>query len=243
MVLKERDAVSASLFRQIERTVAPAKDLEPVGIRREKASDAEAGGEPNLLAEVIDGEVGQAVSERLGDLGGARLACTGQDGDEFLATEAGDMVDLAQILPETPSGMGQDGVAAFVAVFVVDGFEAVEVEDDQREVGALTTGILDGFRADLLKRPAVQQAGQGVSLRLSLELVLELRHGQPDDPQCRHDGDQDGSKERDDARGGRAQLASRIPEIRLPPSQDADDGIEGEESSKASPGIADPERS
>jgi hypothetical protein len=31
-------------------------------------------------------------------------------------------------------------------------------------VGALATGILDGFRADLLKGPAVQQAGQRVNL-------------------------------------------------------------------------------
>ena len=85
----------ASLLRQIERPVASTENLKPVGICGEQGGDTEAGGEPNLLAEMVDGKVREAVAERLGDLGSAGVRSAGQDCDKLLSTEAGDVVDLA----------------------------------------------------------------------------------------------------------------------------------------------------
>ena len=58
--------------------------------------------------------------------------------------------------------MLQDGISSVVAVLVVDGFEAVEIEDDERKSVAVPPGDFNGLSADLFECTAIEQAGQGV---------------------------------------------------------------------------------
>lgn len=204
-------AVAALLLGEVERPVAATKDLKPRGVGGEHGGDAEAGGEVDLLAEMLDGEAGETEAEILGDLGGAGVGGIGQDGNELFAAQAGNVVDVTEIVAKAACGTVQNCISPIVAMGIVDGFEAVEVEDDQGESGAPAAGDVDGFGADLLERAAIEQAGKRVSLRLPFELKLELRHGEPDDTEGSHDGDQDGGEKGKGAgAGGRYQTTGIV---------------------------------
>ena len=183
--LEDGDAVSALLLGEIKGAVATAQDLEPAGVGGKHGGDAEAGGEPNLLAEVLDGEARERKTEIFGDLGGAGLADARQDGDELFAAETCDMVYLTKVVAKTARCVMKDDVSPVVAVFIIDGFETVEIKDDERKGGALSTRLFDGCGADLLERAPIEQAREGIGLGLHLELMLELRHGEPDEAESR----------------------------------------------------------
>src|ERR1700733_1365520 len=226
--LEEGDAVAALFLREVESTGAAAQNLEPGGVGGEQGGDTEACGESNLLAEVVDGKVGEAVAETLGDLGSSDMVCSRQHRDELFASKPGNVVNLAEIVAQAARSMGENGIAPVVAVLVVDGLEAVEIEDDEREMGALAAGGLGGFGAHLLKSAPIQQAGERVGLRLGLKLVLELRHGEPDNAESSHNADKDRGEEGKGAGGRRTQGASRIVQVRLPGAIEIDERIEGE---------------
>jgi hypothetical protein len=242
-VLEESYAVPSLLFSDVEGTVAAAQDLEPSGIGGEQSGDAEAGGEANLLALVLDGEAGETVAKIFGDLGGVVVGGAGQDGNELFTAEAGDMVDVAEIVAEAARGVVQGDVTAVVAVFIIDGFEAVEVEDDERECGVVTACTLDGCGADLLEGTAVEQTGERVGLGLGFEFKLELRHGEPDNAESGHDGDEDRSDEGESAGTGRRQQAARIVKVSLPCAIDINLRVESEEDGKTKPRHVDALRS
>ena len=191
---------------------------------------------------MVDGEVGQTVAKALRDLGGVGVRCAGKDGDELFATEPGDVVNLAEIVAEATRGVREDGIAAVVAMLVVDGLEAVEVEDDEGEVGASAARVFECVATDLFESSAVEQAGEGVGLGLGFELMLKLRHGEPDDAESGHDSDEDGREKREVADGGIAEVASRIVQVRIPGPDQADESVEAEEGGQATAGHKDTAR-
>ena len=124
-------------------------------------------------------------AQPLGRAAGAGTIRRGLDDDELVAAPAGELVAAADGLGEPPGHLGQDLVAALVAVVVVDLLEVVDVDPRERQVVAVAHGERDG--AVELVRPvaAVREAREVVGERLLGEppvgvdeRVVELLHPQ-----------------------------------------------------------------
>ena len=64
----------------------------------------------------------------------ARIRAVLDQHDELVAAQARDRVALAQVMPQAPRDVLQQPVARLVAEAVVDVLEAVEVDEEQREL-------------------------------------------------------------------------------------------------------------
>ena len=92
---------------------------------------------------------------------------SGQQHRELVAAQAEGGVGAAD-LPQPAADRGQDAVAGRVAVGVVDGLEAVEVDDDQRQ-GARVADVPGQLALQrLVERAAVAEAGQRVQAARAL---------------------------------------------------------------------------
>ena len=87
---------------------------------------------------------------------------------------------------QSPGDFDQELVAGGVTEPVVDGFEAVEIDEDQRDVGRRSAGLGGGALGAVLKESPVGQTGEAVVKRLVPDLVEEAgvqertwRHGRP----------------------------------------------------------------
>eukprot|EP00659_Diplonema_papillatum_P013429 gene13429-biopygen13469 len=117
------------------------------------------------------GEAGQQLIGQV--FGVAGLLQAGQQDDEFVTAQAGDGVDVSQLVLEANGDVLEQQVANRVAEAVVDVFETVEVEEQH---GALAAGFLlvvEGGLQAAFKQGAVGQAGQ----RVVVGLVIEARLG------------------------------------------------------------------
>ena len=85
---------------------------------------------------------------------------------ELLAAPARGDVDLAHALAERLRELDQDAVADRVAVAVVDGLEAVEVGQRERDRPAEALGAPQLAREHLLAVAPVREAGEHVDERL-----------------------------------------------------------------------------
>ena len=100
-------------------------------------------------------------------VGGVRLR---QDPRELLAADAGDQVARSR-LPAQPAGdLAQHRVPDVVAVPVVHGLEAVEVEHRERDAALVAARPLELVRQALVEAPLVRQAREGVAGGPALEL-------------------------------------------------------------------------
>lgn len=120
-------AVAALFLGEVEGPVAASKDLKPRGVGGQHSGDAEAGGEVDLLAEVLDGEARETEAKILGDLGRAGVGGIGQDGDELFAAQAGNVIDVAEIVAKAARGVVQDSISPIVAMDIVDGLDRKSV--------------------------------------------------------------------------------------------------------------------
>ena len=89
---------------------------------------------------------------------------------ELLAAVAGERVRGPQHRPPGGGGRGQQLVAGLVAVVVVEGLEAVEVEHRQAQVPAVAARPRDLALEVLVPHAPVRQAGQRVGARGGLQL-------------------------------------------------------------------------
>ena len=122
----------------------------------------DAGPDGDTLAGDVDGR-GDGLDESAGErFHVARVAdAFGEDG-EFVAAEARQHVGGPHQRPHALSHAHEQGVADGVAVTVVDGLEAVEVEAEDREAAG---GSFDRALHRLAEEGPVRQAGQGVMVR------------------------------------------------------------------------------
>ena len=124
--------------------------------------DADGGGEP-VLGGPDDHRPGQLGQDHLGDAeGDVDRLHVGADDDELVAAEAGDGVGPAPGLGQPVGQFPQGQVADAVAVEVVDGLEAVQVdeEDGQGAVVPATGG--QGLVDPVVEQGPVGQSGEGV---------------------------------------------------------------------------------
>ena len=103
-----------------------------------------------------------------------RLVDADQDHGELVAADPGGDVGRAQALAERGGDAGEQLVAGGVAVEVVDGLEAVEVDHRERGALAVARAALDLALELLLEAAAVGEARERVVLGLVAQLLLQL---------------------------------------------------------------------
>ena len=112
-----------------------------------------------------------ALAQTLGQQVGAREIGFGQQEDEFLAAVASRNVDIPQALFAAAGYRNQNMVSRDVAVGVVDAFEMVKVDQDNRQGGPVTPGALELAPGGFEEIAAVVQPGQGIGDRQALYLL------------------------------------------------------------------------
>ena len=101
------------------------------------------------------------------------LALGGEQDGELVATEAPEDVGLAQALLQRAGAGDDELVARGVAEAVVDRLEAVEVEHEQRALGAVAAAAGDVLGQGAVDAAAVEQAGERVVVGQVAQLVLQ----------------------------------------------------------------------
>src|SRR5690606_4238543 len=104
-----------------------------------------------------------------------RATATGQDRDEFLAAVAAEQVALLQRGAQRARHLAQAGIAAGVAVAVVDRLEVVQVDEQHRDRLARARTLGEGPRQPVVYRAPVEAAGQRVEFGRAAQ--LDRGHG------------------------------------------------------------------
>lgn len=183
-------AAAAVPLGLVHRHVGAAQQV--LGVQGVVGEDGDAGaglqdeGQPvevERRAEFADEPAGRA----LGAGGGVG---DGQQDGELVAAEAGGLGTGRQGELEPLGDLQQQPVAREVAEGVVDGAEAVEVDQDQRGAGADALGVVQRGPGALQQPLTVGQAGERVA-----QLLLGAGAG---DPQGGVEGDQRNGEEREE---------------------------------------------
>jgi hypothetical protein len=141
-----------------------------VGLAQQRVGVATVLGEHRDPGAGADGHLvpfeDQRRRERLDDLLGGQHRGPGvgvrQDQRELVAAQAGHRVGGPQRLAQPEGDLLQELVAGQVPERVVDVFEAIQVDDAQRERPPVALRHADGLRQTVLQQHAVGQAGQAV---------------------------------------------------------------------------------
>ena len=148
----------APLARYIEAS-AQAQQLLDVHVRELRdVGDAGAGRGRDRLAQELHLEPVEPSHEVGGDALGGHRVDLAEDDPELVSAEAADQIALPQARGEDLADRDEKPVPGQVAVPVVDGLEAVEVDGDQRpRAPVATTGGEEGLEL-LVEAPAVGEA-------------------------------------------------------------------------------------
>ena len=135
-------------------------------------------------------------AQPFGDPAPVALADAGEHDEELLAAEAVDELEGVQALAQLIGDVAQRGVAARMAVLVVDRLEVVDVAQQQAHRLAGQARLMAELGEARDQRVAVEQAGQ----RIDDRLVAMVQLGGLKRPDDRDDADE--QRERGDQRGG-----------------------------------------
>lgn len=124
--------------------------------------EAEAGGEGGGF--LADGErAGEdGLADAMGEETSAFEIAAGQGEEELVFAGASDEVVAAELTAEADAELGEDAVADFVAIVVVDAGEVVEVEEHEAEVGAHALDAVGFLKDEAEEGFAVPEAGEAV---------------------------------------------------------------------------------
>src|SRR3954466_3370259 len=107
---------------------------------------------------------------------------------ELVTAKAGELVLLADAVLETSSNVAEQIIASVVAEAVVDLFESVKVEQQERAVVLVALSVPEGYLHLFVERTAVGKAGQLVGKcklpTVSQAICLAERHNKSQ--QCKH---------------------------------------------------------
>ena len=194
-LVEHRHRVAPGVLGLVHGGVGVADESLGVGAgivaRREGQADA---GRHVELHPVDDERRPKAVAQAVGQVEGLGHAHhLAEDDHELVAADAGHEVRGPHVLVQPLGHVHQQLVAVGVAERVVDQLEAVEVEEEQGDVGVVDGGLLEHAGQVLLHHPAVGQPRQAVVHRL----VCQVRLGALgdveglDDPDHGCDGQED----------------------------------------------------
>jgi hypothetical protein len=173
---KELEIVAAKFLRRVHRRVGRLdQGLAVVAVRRVHG-DADAGADDEFVA-VVHERPGQRLQQPLRNHHGvARYEQVAQQNDKFVAAQpreecrrishAGhDRIGLAHAALQPVRGLAQHRIAHSVAERVVDALEAVKVDKQGCEAGAVPLRAGDCIAQVLVERLPVRQAGESVEER------------------------------------------------------------------------------
>ncbi len=162
--------------------------LAVVGVQRQADAGLHVQGEP-LQHERLLEDGPQLVGDGDGAVAGGD---PGQQHGELVTAQPRDGVDLAERALEPLADVDEELVAVVVAEGVVDLFEPVQVDQQQRRREQLPVGRPDGLAGAVAQQGAVGQAGQPVVQRLALGAPLVAdQHPTEDDQQAKTRGEDD----------------------------------------------------
>src|SRR3954452_2777428 len=167
--------VAAGGLGGVQRLVGAA-DQRLAGLVAAPRRPAEARRDAELEQAVdVDGHLGDRRAQALADDG--RVGRVGQQQQELLVAPARRDVLLAQAGGEAPRDLAQHRVAGGVAVGVVDGLEAVDVDQHGRQRAAMAARAGDRGAQHVVGVAAVGQAGEHVGAGELLELGVAAGGG------------------------------------------------------------------
>ena len=141
--------------------------------------DAEAGGDlehsaahPHGLRDRIKQAGKQGQAHALPPL--ATMSQIGHHNDELIAAETGDGIVFAQGQLHACGQGPQELVAGLMAVIVIDGLEAIQVEVGQGQPGVRALDLRHGLPQAVAKQDPVRQPGQGIIMGDVHQLTLML---------------------------------------------------------------------
>ena len=170
--LEPHEGLVPPALRAVHRQVGVAQQL--VGGLVAGVADRDAGGgTQGQLAAVQDERRRQGPPDPLGGPDGALLGVRAGDQDgELVAAEAGHQVARPHRVGEPLGHDAQQLVADVVALRVVDRLEAVQVQEQHADLGAVQRHLQRGLDLRPEQRP-VRQPGEPVGERLQGQLLLE----------------------------------------------------------------------
>ncbi len=172
------DAALARPLGAVHREVRVAQQL-PSAQARFGEGDADGGRDADIVA-VDEVRLGQGDSQPVGELhdvplaGGAVPGAVADDqGRELVSAEPGRGVAVPDRGLEAVGGLDEQFVTGLVADGVVDGLEAVEVDEEHGRAAVGGTAAGQGLLDALGEQRAVGQVGERVVLGVVLQLRLE----------------------------------------------------------------------
>lgn len=154
------DAVAGCVLDEVHGGVCGAHDV----LRSESVlgvgGDAEAGGDGEAQVGVDEEDlIAEALAHLLGEVGGLGLGGVRRQEYEFIAAVAEGDISGTREAEHAGADLGEEAAADLVTVAVIDGFEVVEIEEDEAEVSAGASSSKDLFLKHLLEAALVVEAG------------------------------------------------------------------------------------
>ena len=172
------DPVTALRLGGVERRIGAADELRCILVGRAPLRHADACRYRHGLAIEHDRAQGEPLAHALGDRPGGVERGPGHQGEELLAADPAEAVDLAQDFAQQRRDVLQGLIAGGVAEPIVDRLEVVEIEHQHRERLAGAAAALDLSLQRLVDRAPVEQSGEAVVARAVPELGGEARRHQ-----------------------------------------------------------------
>lgn len=169
------NAIAALRFGVVEGGVRLGEETVRIGPqdRARRAGYADAGRHPSEFATGMnDTLLGKATSELLGNDHRSSGAGVGEEHHEFLSTVAGnDIRWAADRLAQTHADDTQALVAGGMAIGVIIGLEAVDIDHKKAERRVLPGAACGLTCESLVEGPAVDHAGQPIGLGKIFQLL------------------------------------------------------------------------
>ncbi len=168
-------AVAAARLGLVHGDVGIADQHVQIGrILREQA-DADAAGDEQFVARHGERLLEQG-HQLLGHVGGAWTAHVFQQHDEFVAAQARQRIAFAQAGGQLPRHLLEEQVAHMVAEGVVDVLEAVQVDEQHRQLLARARAADHRMLQAVVEQQPVRQRRERIVVGQVVELVLRLLH-------------------------------------------------------------------
>jgi hypothetical protein len=173
-VLADFDAIAPTMFGAVQRGIGACHEgFECVVFMQLRATAAESYIQASCARR--NQLVGKVRAQALADLLRSVQGRVRQEGDEFLATPTTGEVGCTQAFRHARRHFAQNFVTDAVTVVIVDEFEMIQIEYQDRQRFAVSARLFERTLRLCIEMAAIGDAGQCVLFGKALELAL----GQP----------------------------------------------------------------
>ena len=168
------DAVLALALGLVHRRIRAGKQVVDAFIFGSEAGQALADGDAERLAVMAEAQPLNLPLQALGHLHGHVRRATGEHRGEFLAADPPEHIAATQRPTPALGDPLQHVVAFLVAVGVVDHFEVIDVQQQERQRRALLSRLFEFVVGAFEEMPAVAALGQDVGGGQALQFGLHV---------------------------------------------------------------------